>query len=412
MKKIFIFFGLILLTSLNAISLNDLKSKLRENHPLNKKIKILKEITKIEKSKILKEIFPQITLTGKSTWQSETMNLPINIPNLPEADKDREDFSFTVNQIIFDAGLNGIKRKISVRKNDLEIQSVNMDLRDWDETLMKLYYGILIQNEKIKIEKLNLKSLEAKEKSAEKAVKFGILTANSVWILQKEILSIQQKIAEDTSKYESLIEEISILTGENLSEEADFILPKIPKNKLIRPEFKMFLSKKKTYSLSSKLNSRAKYPKIAAFAKFDYGKPGLDNFSNEWNNYQIYGLNFKWDVWNWRKFSAEQKILKKKISLVDSDERAFKMSLKMQEKKSQNRINQLKNQINLDKKIMQLNKKILDSATKKFANGDETATNLVMYSNSYFTSKIKMKINEILLNYEKYNLNTNIGEIK
>ena len=84
----------------------------------------------------------------------------------------------------------------------------------------------------------------------------------------------------------------------------------------------------------------------------------------------------------------------------------------MQEEESQKKIEQLENQINLGNQIVKLDKKILDSATEKFVNGNETATNIVIYSNSYFTSKIKTKINDILLNYEKYNLNNNIGEIK
>ena len=414
MKKILLLMGLISLTILNAVSLEDLRNELNKNHPIAQKEKILLEINKIENSKILKEIFPQFSLNAKATWQSETMVLPINSPMLqiPEMDKDREEISLNVNQIIYDAGINSTKRKISSQKNRIEIQSSKVDLQKLDEVLMKLYFGVLIQKEKIKIEKANHKSLETKEISAENAVKYGILTSNEVWLLQKEILNVQQKIAEDTSKLEYLIREISILTGSKITVKDEFMLPLVSKEKELRPEFNLFKYKRNAYFLSLKMNSRAKYPKLFAFAQISYGKPGLNSFSNDWNDYQIYGVNFKWDIWNWKKYSSEQSILKKKIIETNLDETAFKINLKMQEEESKKKIELLENQIQLSKKITKLDKKILDSATEKFANGDETATNLLIYSNSYFSSKIKTQINQIQLNYEKYNLNKNIGEIK
>jgi len=192
----------------------------------------------------------------------------------------------------------------------------------------------------------------------------------------------------------------------------EFMLPLVSKEKELRPEFNLFKYKRNAYFLSLKMNSRAKYPKLFAFAQISYGKPGLNSFSNDWNDYQIYGVNFKWDIWNWKKYSSEQSILKKKIIETNLDETAFKINLKMQEEESKKKIELLENQIQLSKKITKLDKKILDSATEKFANGDETATNLLIYSNSYFSSKIKTQINQIQLNYEKYNLNKNIGEIK
>ena len=112
-------------------------------------------MNKIENSKILKELFPQFSLNAKATWQSETIVLPINNPaiQIPEMDKDREEISLNINQIIFDAGINRMKRKISSKKSKMEIQSSKVDLQKLNEVLMKLYYGVLIQKEKIKIEK-------------------------------------------------------------------------------------------------------------------------------------------------------------------------------------------------------------------------------------------------------------------
>jgi len=42
-----------------------------------------------------------------------------------------------------------------------------------------------------------------------------------------------------------------------------------------------------------------RYPSVAAFGSFAYGKPGLDYIKNEWMDYWIVGVGAEWNLWNW-----------------------------------------------------------------------------------------------------------------
>lgn len=414
MKKIFILIAIFYISIINAVTLDKLEKMLVQNHPLSQKSDILKEISDIEKSKAIKELFPQFSLNANGTWKSETISLPIDNPmiTLPKQDNDMEQITFEMNQIIYDAGIHRAQKNAIVQKYQADIQSVNVSLRNLKEILMKLYYAVLIQKEKIKISNLRLNTFEEKEKSAQKAKKFGVLLPKDVWIIHKEVLSIKQAIDEENSKLEYLIDKISTLTSEKISKDEEFVIPDISNEKKLRAEISLFESKKELIKLNSKITSKKKFPKMFFYAKLGYGKPGLNTFDNSWNDFQIYGINFKWEIWNWGKYSSEQKIFNKKIELINADEKSFKLSLEMQREESQKKIKQIESQLRMDEQIIALNKKIYESVEKQFKNGTETSSNLIFYTNSYYASKIQKDVRKIQLNFEKYNLNNNIGVIK
>ena len=414
MKKIFIIIAICYASMINATSLDELQKALIKNHPITSQKSIIKEISEIERSEILKNLFPQFLLNASAMWKSEAISLPIDNPmiSLPEQDKDMEQITLEVNQIIYDAGIHKAQRNTVAKKYQAEIQSVNVSLKNLKEMLTKLYYAVIIQKAQIKIFNLKLSTLEEKEKSAQSAQNLGIRPQKDIWIIQKEILSIKQIIDEKNAKLEYLIDKISILTDKEIPLDEEFLLPKVPAKKSLRPEIPLFRLQKDLMISTSKLTSKKKMPKIFFYAKFGYGKPGLNTFDNDWNDFQIYGVNFVWEVWNWRKYSSQQKILNKKIKLIDAKRKAFEISQEMQKKESQKKITQIKLQLRKDEQIIELNKKISESAENQFKNGTETSSNLIHYINSYYASQIQKNVREIQLNFEEYNLNQNIGVVK
>ncbi len=47
-------------------------------------------------------------------------------------------------------------------------------------------------------------------------------------------------------------------------------------------------------------SEKASYlPSLSAFASYRYGKPGVDQVSNEWMNYYTAGVALQWNLWSW-----------------------------------------------------------------------------------------------------------------
>ena len=46
-------------------------------------------------------------------------------------------------------------------------------------------------------------------------------------------------------------------------------------------------------------------PTLSAQAAYHYGKPGVDQFTNEWMDYATVGVNLSWTLWDWNSRSAK-----------------------------------------------------------------------------------------------------------
>jgi len=88
-----------------------------------------------------------------------------------------------------------------------------------------------------------------------------------------------------------------------------------------RYEMKNLGSQRRIADLSIMSEQSAYYPTIAAFASYKYGKPGIDQFKNEWMDYFTAGVTLKWNLWSWnadKNRIEEQRIEVQKAALREN----------------------------------------------------------------------------------------------
>jgi outer membrane protein TolC len=136
-------------------------------------------------------------------------------------------------------------------------------------------------------------------------------------------------------------------------------------------------------------------PTISAFASYRYGRPGVDQISNEWMDYYSAGVNLQWNLWSWGGDRSE--VEQQRLTL---EETAQEKSLLRSE--IQTAIERIVNDI----EVLQRTRLLLDEqvrqqsvmqqlAQARFAQGLATATEVVDAETALTTARIQREQSEI-----------------
>ncbi|MGH9330765.1 MAG: TolC family protein, partial [Vicinamibacterales bacterium] len=64
-------------------------------------------------------------------------------------------------------------------------------------------------------------------------------------------------------------------------------------------------------------------PRVSAFGRLGYGKPGLNFILDEFDTYWLAGVQVQWTPWTWGTAARERETLALQQRIVEADEAAF-----------------------------------------------------------------------------------------
>lgn len=90
-----------------------------------------------------------------------------------------------------------------------------------------------------------------------------------------------------------------------------------------RPEFRQFDRARARLSAEEEGIDAARKPRVAAFARAGFGKPGLDFIADKWSAYWLGGIQLQWAPLTWGNAARERETLALEREIVSADEAAF-----------------------------------------------------------------------------------------
>src|SRR5699024_1878037 len=115
----------------------------QSNRPA-KKFALQQKITNLINKIVRSEYFPQLTVEGKATYQSEVPEFPSPNPVFPTISKDQYEASLNVIQTIFNGGAVGKRKELQKAKGQQQVDATKVDLYQIRTQVNQVYYGILL----------------------------------------------------------------------------------------------------------------------------------------------------------------------------------------------------------------------------------------------------------------------------
>lgn len=346
----------------------------RRHYPLLRQQEATDRATALQIRNIRTGYLPQAELSGRATYQSDVVELPIKLPNLiiPSIPKDQYNLSLDVRQLIYDGGATSGQRDLQIARQQADRQKVEVDLHQLRQQVTQVYFNALIWDAHITARREMIAEVKQRRQKLQAGVDNGTVLASQVDMLQAEALKAEQQLEEAINGKQAALATLALLTGKTESEMTALVLPAPAATgnaPLQRPELALFRYQQEVLGSQAKLTESVTRPKLSAFVQGGYGRPGLNMLSDKFDFYYMGGLRLNWTLWNWRYQQTERAVLHEQEAGIQAQSEAFDLQTRAALLRQQAEINTLQAAMDKDKEIVELRGKVKNVSAAQLDNG-------------------------------------------
>lgn len=364
------------------VTLENCRQQARENYPMARQYDLLRLSEEYTLSNVEKGYLPQISLSGKISYQSEATTFPFDIPGagrkgLP---KDQYQALIEIRQNLWDGGkIRNQKAQIQAVTDENERQLDN-SLYALEERVNQVFFGILLLDEQLAQNALLEEELSRSLKDVRSYRDNGTANDADIDAVQVEILQTRQKRIQLENNRNAYLRMLSLLTGNDLPPHARLQHPNAitgTTDVINRPELRWYEAQEQTVTIQRKGLQTGYLPSFSLFAQGAYGNPGLDILKDKFRAYYLVGARFTWNFGSLYTLKNDRKNLDNRLQRIQNERDLFLFHTHLQLAEEDGAIQNLRQQMKEDEEIIRLRKNIRLSAEAKVANGTLSVSNLL-----------------------------------
>lgn len=403
MKHIFfLFLGLAFTMSAGAqVRLDDCIEKTKANYPLVRQYELIEKSAQFSIENASKNYIPQISVSGKASYQSESTTFPFSIPGFSgfELPKDQYQVVAELQQVIWDGGNVKAAKELVRANKDEAAEQLNTNMYALNERVNQIFFGILMIDCRIEQNRLLCETLERNLAAVEACFRNGTVLQADVDAVKVELLNAEQQAVEMKYSRKSYVEMLSLFTGEKYADDEVFLVPDVVERPSLtdnnRPEMRLFEAKRNVLLTKEKSINTGFMPQFGLFVQGGFGNPGLDMFKDEFRPFYIAGIRFSWNIGKLYTLKNDRKDIATRLMMVDAEKNTFLLNTKIQAVGENRKIDALREQIEKDEEIARLRTRIRESAEAGNRNGTKSVTDLLTEINKEYMAKMALECRKI-----------------
>ena len=419
MRQITAFFILMLspiLVQAQTVTLDECQQSAQENYPLIKQYDLIRQTTDYTVSNISKGWLPQVSAMAQATYQSDVMTLPDPLQTMLGQQgfdvkglrKDQYRIGIDLNQTIYDGGLISGQKNVAHLEGEVQTAQTTTDLYTIRQRVNDIYFGILLLDEKIQLNKDLQTLLQSNLDKLNSMLSNGIAMQSDVNVVRAEKLKAEQQATELASSKKSLMDMLAVFIGKEITELAmpqDVIVPTQSNN---RPELHLFDTQIELANAQESLLNARLLPKLSVFAQGYYGYPGYDQFdamfNRDWKLNGMIGVRLSWNIGALYTRKNDRSKLNTRRGLVESARETFLFNNHLLEIQQTDGIAKYRQMITDDHEIVALRSDVRQSAESRLEHGIIDTNNLLQEITRENQSRIDLSTHTILMLKESYDL--------
>ena len=322
-------------TSRDTLRLRQLEVRAAEHDPRGRQVELLAEQTALRLKNIDAERLPALTVSALGQYQSDVLTLPIQLPggqSIPTPPHDTYDAHVEAQQRLIDP--SAAPRRAVERARLAESQAkVRTAIYAQRRAVDDAFFDVLrLQSQRADLETA-VTDLEAQLRVAEERVRLRSALPSEADALRAELLRRRQAIAEVDANRRAALDVLSALTGVRVDANAVLLLPELAAHAAqaraaldsvrARPEYEQFARARESLARQEDALSAQEKPRISAFGRAGYGRPGLNPINDRFDRYWIAGVQLQWTPWSWGAVRRDAEALALQRQIVSTEEAAF-----------------------------------------------------------------------------------------
>ena len=388
--------------------------------PRGREIDLLAAQTALRLKSIDSEMLPSLGVNGQAQYQSTVASIPFMLPgvSVPTPPRDTYDAHVAARQRLFDPSLSGRRgvERAQLAESQARVRASLYTLRQ--SVNDAFFMALQLQSQRAEVQTV-IGDLEAQLKVAAQRVTEGVALPSETTIIEAELLRRRQSVAELTMNRDAALAILSDLTGRTISTTAQLVLPE-PSGDLARarfsldsvrerPEYEQFARARDVLREQRSAASARELPRISAFGRAGYGRPGLNPLASKFDTYWLAGVQFEWTPWTWGSTNRDREVLSLQQQIVESEEAAFTASVRRSIVRDMATIDRMILALEEDDAIIALREEVMREARVRFGEGVITSAEYVDRQTDALAARIARSSHRIELEQARARFQTSLG---
>ncbi|HVD60665.1 MAG TPA: TolC family protein [Gemmatimonadaceae bacterium] len=400
-------------TPTDTLRLVDVRSAALARDARAAEIELLAEQSRLRLQSIDAERLPTLSAEGRAQYQSDVARVPITLPGvkIPTPPHDTYNAQLDAQQRIYDPTL--APRRAAESAHLAESQArVRTALYGLTETTNSAFYSALRSQEAIVQLETDVTDIEAQLQVAVARVNAGTALPSEANILRAELLRRRQLVDQQKAARRAALAVLSDLTGKKLDTTALLVAPDLDvqtQNARTRPEYEQFARSREALERLDDARAAQDKPKVSAFGRVGYGRPGLNPLSDRFDSYWLGGVLVQWTPWTWGSTNRDREVNALQRQIVNAEERAFTDALDRATQQDLANIDRLKTALADDDQIVALREKILVETRTRYGEAVITSAEYVDRQTDLLAARLNRAIHRVELSETHAHLLTTLG---
>ena len=334
------------------------------------------------------ERLPALSLEGLAQYQSDVVEiqrtLPPGVPG-PQLPHDTYDSYLAAQQRLYDPTLAPRRALERARLGEQQAR-VRTALHARRQEVNDAYFTALLLQTRASEISLAITDLEAQRAVVGDRVRSGVALPSEEATLHAALLRRRQDLAALRADRRAALAVLARLTGRALDSASVLAIPVLGDAEYgardtaivrARPEFTQFARTRERLTSQEAVATALERPRVSAYGRVGYGKPGLNFLNTNFDSYWLVGLRVQWTPWTWGTAEREREGLALERRIVETEEQAFADALTRTTERDAAAIERLEAILPLDAEIIALRERIEREARARLREGVVTAAEYV-----------------------------------
>lgn len=336
----------------------------------------------------------------------------------PVQPNDQYDAHLSVRQRLYDPA-RGPKR--ALERASLEESQARLRSALYQQRLLvnEAFFAAVALDAQRETFEAGITDLEAQRRTAAQRVAEGAGLPSESALIDAELLRRRQSLAALVADRDAARAVLSALTGREIGTDAWLVLPNAAAAvaearaaldaERSRPEFDQFARGRALIAERRAAAAAQDAPRVTAFGRSGYGRPGLNPLARELDTYWMAGVQVEWAPWNWGTTRREQEVQAVQSQILASEEAAFTESLQRAVIRDLATIDQLERALRDDDEIIALHERVLLETRARFAEGVVTSAEYVDRETDVLSAQLARATRRVRLAEARARFLTTIG---
>ena len=408
-----------------SVTLEECYEAAEKNYPLTRQYGLIEKSRDYTLSNATKSWLPQVTVSAKASWQSDVTKVTFDQEKLaqtgltqmidpeslkgliPQMAKDQYGVSVDVTQTIWDGGAVKASKDAASSQAEAETKNIEASLYGLREKINELFFGIILIQTNIESCSIMLDNLETTYSSVKSYLDNGVASQVDLDAVRIQQLKTRQEILNLGNSRKAYVRMLSLLTGMNMDEDAEFIKPErllTGGSEVRRPELAMYDAQLKAIESKGRMITAGLTPKFGLYVSGGYGRPGLNMLSDEFKPYVTAGLRMTWNIGNFYTKRNDLNLLETQKAGIETQRRIFLLNNDISTSGKDSEIETLSGQLEYDDEIIALRRSVQTANEARMAEGTISGSELVGYMNDTLLAEQEKAGHEVRMLLAMYNL--------